>query len=336
MAEYGYLNRGKIIGQDPVTGGYLMESVGLARTSKWGPSPSCVPGLKKGDKVILASAGTSRDDVIIIAKIDAAFAGIPDIEGLLEALHSKASAAQFDSLSDYVATLDDAFGDLDGRTTSLEGRATSLEGRATLIEGVNDDQDDALTALDGRLDVLEPIAAARPYNQGDRDLYGDLISTVPRHAATSLVTLPAGVGCLYRTYGNRVFNYGSFRASVGVAGTGPGTVTCSIYVGVDPSNLILYSNLGISLAAVGEAVALLSGVTFAGFPHMAIGLRASGFTVYPQVACTPVVPHPSLLSPTAQYAAASKTIAAWPATVNLSDGTWSALSSRMWLALNAT
>lgn len=152
MPEYGYLHLGRILKQDPVTGGYEVESVPLARTSKWGPVASCVPGLRKGDRVILAAAGTSRDVLTIIGKVGATMPEVADVTGLLAALHSKASAVDVDVLRD---RLDAAGLDL-----------ATLDGRMDAVEAVNatqgadiDDLQDADAALDTRVDALEdPLA----------------------------------------------------------------------------------------------------------------------------------------------------------------------------------
>lgn len=152
MPEYGYLHLGRILKQDPVTGGYEVESVPLARTSRWGPVASCVPGLRQGDRVILASAGTSRDVLTIIGKVGAGFPEIADIPGLLAALHSKASAADLDVVRDQL--------------DSLGLDLVMLDGRVDAIEAVNATQSDEIddlqaadTALDARVDALEdPLA----------------------------------------------------------------------------------------------------------------------------------------------------------------------------------
>lgn len=334
MADYGYLHTGTVLGIDEVAGTYYVENVAIARNKKLGPYASCIPNLRKGDRIVLGATGTSRDVLTIIGKIGATAPDVADVVGLLDALFSKASDVD-------LALVRSRVGDIEAILDPLGVTLADLGARLTIVEdGIADHAlalaalDDRSTALETRATDLEAVALERPYNRGDQDLHGDLIATVPRYAGTSQVVLPDGVACLYRTYANRVFNYGSFRASVAVAGTGPGTTTCSIYVGTSPSSLILYSTLGIGLATLGEAVTYLSGVTFAGFPHMALGLRASGYTVYPQVACTPTVPHSSLLSPTTEYTAAAKTVASWPSTINLSDGTWSPASAKLWLALN--
>lgn len=134
MADYGYLHLGRILKQDPITGGYEVESVPLARTSKWGPVPSCVPGLRKGDRVILAATGMSRDVLTIIGKVGATMPDVADVTGLLAALHDKASAAEVDVLRDRIGS---AEGDLEGlqtAVTALDGRMDAVETRLDVAE----------------------------------------------------------------------------------------------------------------------------------------------------------------------------------------------------------
>lgn len=130
---YGYLHRGRIISVDEVTGGFNLQSVGLARTSRWGPVPSAVPGLDVGDRVILGATGTSRDDLVIIAKVGADFPAIGDIPGLTAALAGKADDSEITAIN---GTLDD-YGDLLSDLASAD------------------------TALDGRLDILEALKHVR-------------------------------------------------------------------------------------------------------------------------------------------------------------------------------
>jgi hypothetical protein len=140
VTVYGYLHRGRIISADPATGGFNLQSVGLARTSRWGPVQSTVPGLAVGDRVILGATGTSRDELVIIAKVGATFPAIGNIPGLQVALDSKADDSEITTINN---TLDD-YGDLLGAHTAL-------------ISGLGDDLDLA----EERLDALEAPAHIR-------------------------------------------------------------------------------------------------------------------------------------------------------------------------------
>jgi hypothetical protein len=143
VADYGYLHLGRITGYDATSGGYFLDSIGLARTSKWGPTPSCVPGLSKGDRVVLGATGTSRDNLIIISKVGAEFASISDIDGLLDALHSKADAVAIDQLANWntaqdvrLDALETGAGGLDTRVDALEADSISQDARLDVLEGV--------------------------------------------------------------------------------------------------------------------------------------------------------------------------------------------------------
>jgi hypothetical protein len=342
VPEYGYLHLGTVLRQDPASGSYFLESVGLARTLKWGPTPSCVPGLVKGDKVILGGKGTSRDDLIILAKINNQFPGIGDIPGLQAALDAKADAADLDvvvaslaGLSASVATLttrvtnnETAITALQGRATTVEGRATALEGRATSLEG-------RATSLEGRATAIEAIEAVRPYNRGDMDTYGSLIESVPRHAASSAVALANGVATLQVSYSNRAFNFATLRAIVTTAGTGPGTAVAAVYVGTSRATLILHVTQAITLTALGEASSPFAGggQAFNSFPYMALGILPTGHTVVPQVAATPSPAHAHVLNPSGRLASVTKTLATWPANIDLTDGTWANSPNRAWMGL---
>lgn len=343
MPDYGYLQRGRITGYDINTGGYFLDSVGLARTSKWGPTPSCVPGLRKGDRVILGATGTSRDDLIILARVADDFPEISDIAGLLEALHSKADAVAVDQLANWSTALQGRIGTLEtgattanGRITAVEGRATSLEGRATSLEGRATSLESRATAVEGRATALEAIEAVRPYNRGDQDTYGHLIESAPRHSATSAVTLANGVANLQLSYSNRAFDFASLRAVVTTAATGAGSAVAAVYVGTSRASLILHVTQAIILTSLGEQLSIFSGGghAFNGFPYMALGILGSGYTAAPQIAATPTVAHSQVLNPAGQLTSVTKTIAVWPANIDLTDGTWASSTNRAWMALS--
>jgi hypothetical protein len=222
MPDYGFLHLGRITRQDTATGNWILESVALASSSAWGPVPTCVPGLSSGDRVVLGSKGVSRDDLIIIAKVDATFPDISDVPGLAAAL----------------AAIGVNVTALQGRTTALEGRATaletlttshtasisslgtrvtSLEGRATAVEG-------RTTALEARVGYVIPVAsvAARPttglYNgyqiyRTDKN-FGEVydgtawrVRTTVAVAALSDITNPTTNQRAFLTTENRLYYY---------------------------------------------------------------------------------------------------------------------------------
>lgn len=150
MPDYGYLHRGEILRYDAVTDSYYLKSVSLARTQTWGPVASCVPGLVKGDRVILGASGTSRDDLVILGKVGAELPDIGDVQGLLDALADKASAVDLQSVADQLDTLTaDTDTRYDGLATRLDVAEATL---GTLTSG--------LAAANAELDALEVTVAA--------------------------------------------------------------------------------------------------------------------------------------------------------------------------------
>jgi hypothetical protein len=144
MPDYGYLHRGEIVRYDATTNSYYLRSVSLARTQLWGPVASCVPGLVKGDRVILGASGTSRDDLIILGKIGAEGLDIGDVAGLLDALGDKASAVDLQSVADQLDALS-ASEDMryDGLATRLDVAEATLGTLTTGLAAANS----SITAL---------------------------------------------------------------------------------------------------------------------------------------------------------------------------------------------
>jgi hypothetical protein len=155
MPDYGTLHVARVTRLDVESGNYVLENVPLARESSWGPVPSCVPGLDPGDKVIVGNKGVSRDDLIILAKVDAAFPDIADIPGLVAALAGKADDADVTALQGRATALEGRATVLEGRATTVEGRATVLEGRATTLEGRATTVEGRATSLEGRATAVE-------------------------------------------------------------------------------------------------------------------------------------------------------------------------------------
>jgi hypothetical protein len=340
MSDYGYLHLGRVLRQDAASGGYELQSVGLARTSKWGPVPSCVPGLTAGDRVILGAKGTSRDDLVILAKIGAAFPDIGDIDGLLDALNAKANATDLTALAGTVTSQG-------GLITGLTGRTSALETRATAIEGVNTAQGSAISAngtaiatntanIATNTTALTGLQAREPYTYNEIDLYGDLLSTLPRHSMSGVETIANGTLYLYKLRTNRVFAFSKLRAVVAVAGVG-GTANAAVYVGTTPATMVLFTINGIALGTLGHVEATFAGGTmFAGFPYVALGLLAAGYSSAPQVATSPTVPHSSALNPTvALNSVVTKAGVAFPSGFDFTDGTWTPGVRKAWLALAA-
>lgn len=165
---YGYLHRGRITSVDPATGGFNLESIGLARTSRWGPVQSTVPGLAVGDRVILGATGTSRDELVIIAKVGATFPDIDDIPGLTAALAGKADDSEITVINNSLLVLD---GRLDTLEPVVSEHTSTLAAHAGLLSAHGTE----LTSQDGRLDALEA-----------RTGYVDVVSSVAGRPTTGL------------------------------------------------------------------------------------------------------------------------------------------------------
>lgn len=84
---YGYLHRGRIVEPDAITGGYIVEIPTLAPGGRrMGPFAALVPNLPIGERVVLASLGESRDEMVIIGRVPGASTPIGEIPGLQAAL----------------------------------------------------------------------------------------------------------------------------------------------------------------------------------------------------------------------------------------------------------
>lgn len=125
--SYGYLHLAKIINYDVIKGGYYLESVALARTSKWGPCPSLTPGLQPGDRVVLGATGTSRDNLIILGKVGADFPDISDIPGLLDQLNARKQPVRLATTANHGLT---GLADIDG-VTPLAGNRVLVKNQSS-------------------------------------------------------------------------------------------------------------------------------------------------------------------------------------------------------------
>lgn len=150
MPDYGYLHRGEILRYDSLTNSYYLKSVSLARTQTWGPVASCVPGLAKGDRVVLGATGTSRDDLVILGKIGDDLPDISDVQGLLDALADKASAVELQSVAEQ----------LDDLSTSGDVRYAELDGRLDIAETTLTTLTAGLAAANASITALTATVAA--------------------------------------------------------------------------------------------------------------------------------------------------------------------------------
>lgn len=320
MPDYGYLHLGRVLRQDSASGGWFLESVGLARTSRWGPVASCVPGLAAGDRVVLGAKGTSRDDLVILAKVGASFPTMSDIDGLNAALAAKADQSSLNTTNTNVSNLQAS---VSTNTSDISNLKTSVSSNTTSINTNTSD----ITTL-----------KAQTHNfHGDPDLYTDRLATVPHASATSTFTLANGVMYVMRVYTHAVFNFSGVEMVLTGSGAGGGTINAAVYYGTSSSSYVLYAINGTDGALIGRRLAALSSAhTLAGYPHILIGVCATGFTTQPVIAATPAVGNSQVLNTlSSDLVAAQKTGSTFPANLTLNDGTWTGMSSRFLLTLAA-
>lgn len=153
--SYGYLHRGRVVELDVTTGGYFVEIQTLAPSRRMGPFPSVVPNLPIGQRIVLASLGTSRDDLVIVGRVPGTAPTIGQIPGLQAALDAKADDTEITALD---LRLDAAEATLISHTGTLSthsGELVSLDSRLDVVEPLVTAHGVELVSQDTRLDVLE-------------------------------------------------------------------------------------------------------------------------------------------------------------------------------------
>lgn len=324
MGLYGYLHLGRVISYDATRDAYTLESVGLARTSRWPPTPSCVPGLQPGDRVVLAATGVSRDNLMIIGKVSADFPAIGDIPGLTAALAGKADDADI---------------------TALDARLDAAEAELVTLDSRLDTVDTTLASLDTRLDAAEADLAdhhSRIYTlelnpfRSDRDLWTDALSTMNRTDAVSPITLTNGTIYVTRMFGRPEMLPAAIRMVTAVAGVA-GTATVGLYAGSATSALTQVRSGSISLTTLGRVTHTLSSAyASAESTHFAIALLPLAYTTAPQMGGRTGIVHSSMINPSTALAtsvtkAGQTTL---PASIDLTDGSWTtSVTHMLWVAL---
>lgn len=183
MAATGYVYPGRVVKIDP--GGPLVVVPMLAAQVPWGPLESAVADLQVGDRVIVTSLGTTRDQLIIIGRLPGRASSIGEIPDLTERL---------DDIDAHDAAQDGRLTTVEGRATTVEGRATSLEGRTTAVEGVNTTQNTRLTATEGVANgAASGLTTLRSDTAGKVTAKGDLLAAT---AAGTLARVPVGASGL--------------------------------------------------------------------------------------------------------------------------------------------
>lgn len=147
---YGYLHSARVHSVDEVTGAVYLLGLSLAPTSRWGPVASCVFGLQPGDRVVAATLGLSRDNLIIVGKVGDRLPDIGDIPGLVEALDGKADDSQITAIN---GELDDHEDRLDGLDSAVAANTAAI---ATKVSTSVVGQPDGVASLDASGDV--PLA----------------------------------------------------------------------------------------------------------------------------------------------------------------------------------
>lgn len=138
--SYGFLHRGRVIEFDTTTGGYVVEVQTLAPTRRMGPFPSLVPGLVAGQRIVLASMSTSRDDMVILGRAPGLPPNIGDIPGLQAALNAlTAEDVVLDGRLDVIEPI------VSGHTILLATHTTQIAGK---VDSSTVGQPNGLATLD--------------------------------------------------------------------------------------------------------------------------------------------------------------------------------------------
>jgi hypothetical protein len=335
---YGYLHLGRVVSFDEASGGYYLQSVGLARTSRWGPASSAVPGLLVNDRVVLGATGTSRDNLVIIAKVGATFPGIADIPGLAAALAGKADDSEITAILAELTSLDSR---LDTAESTISDHTSTLSSHAgTLATHTSD-----LTSLDTRADALESsdaihltrITSLETSRTIDRDLFGDALGNMTRSNVQNSIALTNGTLYLMRLFARRSFLATAIRMVSAVAGGAGGTGNIGLYTGPTVTALTLVRSGTINLAGIGRITHTLSSTyTISDGIHVVIGLLPLSYASAPQVGGRTGIVHSSMLNPAnTLYTSVTKAgVASLPSTLDFTDGSWTAtITSVPWVAL---
>lgn len=120
--SYGYLHRGLVLEYDATTGGYVVEIPTLGAGKRMGPFPSAVPNLPEGERVILGSLGSSRDEMLIIGRIPGVEPTIGEIPGLQAALDAKADDTEITVLDGRLDVIEPI---VSAHTTQIAGKISS-------------------------------------------------------------------------------------------------------------------------------------------------------------------------------------------------------------------
>lgn len=337
---YGYLHRGRVITHDPATGSFELTSIGLARTSRWGPVPSAVPGIEVGDRVILGATGTSRDDLVIIAKVGADFPDIGDIPGLQAALNAKADDSEITTINNEITTINGTLDDINGDLATIGGVLADHETRLDTAEPTITSHGTRLTTAEGTLatSVARVTAVEISSSLMDRDLYNDAVASMRRMDVVNGIALTNSTLYLTRLYARRSLGITAIRMATAVAGT-VGTCAIGLYAGsgTASNNFALVRSGSITLTTLGRVTHnLSSGYVVPDGTNLLVALLPVSYTVAPQIGGRTGIVHSSLLNAAVTFHSSltKAAVGSLPATIDLTDGSWTtAITHLMWAAL---
>lgn len=338
--NYGYLHRGRIVEYDPVTGGYIVEIPTLAPGRRMGPYPSLAPNLPAGQRILLASLATSRDEMVIIGRNPGAAPTMSEIPGLVAALNGKADDSEITALdgrldvveplvADHTTTLADHTTTLAGHTTTLADHTTTLADHTSRL----DTAESTIVTQTARTTALEISSSVL-----DRDLYNDAIASMRRMEVVNGIALTNSTLYLTRLYARRSLSVAAIRMATAVAGT-VGTCSIGLYAGsgATNNNFSLVRSGSITLTTLGRVTHnLSSSYAIADGTNLLVALLPVSYSVAPQIGGKTGVVHSTMLNPSGTFhsSVSKAAVGSLPATIDLTDGSWTtSITHVMWAAL---
>lgn len=360
---YGYAHRARVVRLGEAEETYLVEVPDLAPGILSGPFTSAVRDLLPGDQVLVLQLGITGGDMVIVGRLPERAPPftlpieISDVTGLAAALDDRATDAELDALQDATnlsfLTVNDMLDEYDGRLDVLETSRTALEAADVALAAAD-------AALDVRLDIVEPlvtshtgliaangaaITALNNYSSGaeqrEVDMFGDVISSFPRHFIANTRTLSNTGGYFVRHRIRKAANISFMRVFVTVAGAGGGTTTAVLYRSTTPTGAYTQIATGThALATTGEAAITLGATTLNAGDYLIMAIRPLGYTASTlslgmvqnnvRIDATKNAMNPAA----GRYAWVTKSVvAAMPSSIDIQDGTFTLDISPWWVAL---